>query len=63
MELKNKFFTEHLNSLTPEQWVDLLTADHSFREYCACREKFNGRDWAELIAKKPELAEYKPENA
>ena len=50
MELKDKFFTEHLNSLTPEEWgVDLLTADHSFWEYCACREKFNSRDWRKLV--------------
>lgn len=49
MELKDKFFTEHLNSLTPEEWVvDLLIADHSFWEYC-CREKFNGRDWRKLV--------------
>ena len=32
MELKDKIFTEHLNSLAPEQWVDLLGADHSFWE-------------------------------
>ena len=50
MELKDKFFTEHLNSLAPEQWVDLLTADHSFWEYCVCREKFNSRDWRKLDA-------------
>ena len=45
MELKEKFFAQYLNSLAPEQWVDLLIADHSFREYCACREKFNSRNY------------------
>ena len=49
MELKEKFFAQYLNSLAPEQWVDLLTADHSFWEYCACREKFNSRDWRKLV--------------
>ena len=49
MELKDKFFTEYLNSLAPEQWVDLLGADHSFWEYCSCRNEFNGRDWRKLL--------------
>ena len=49
MELKEKFFAEYLNSLSPEDWVDLLIADHSFWEYCACRENFNGRDWRKLV--------------
>lgn len=49
MELKEKFFAQYLKSLAPEQWGDLLTADHSFWEYCACREKFNSRDWRKLV--------------
>ena len=49
MDLKEKFFAQYLNSLTPEQWVDLLTADHSFWEYCDCQDEFYGRDWRKLL--------------
>ena len=49
MELKDKFFTKHLNSLAPEQWVDLLGADTRFWIYCSDRDKFNSRDWRKLV--------------